>query len=173
MTGPQGDGRRGQGIVEFALLLPVFMTMLFGLIDGGRLVYENSVVSQAAREAARRAAVEVRWVGSTAANCGAIGGPVCPASVTTGNPNLVADALAAANAETSPFGNVTSARFYMRCDKQGSAPTGGWTGVSCTNRASGDVVSVRLEMQYTPITPVVGQIFGTRWLSGAATMVIN
>ena len=160
-------------MVEFALLIPLFMLLLFALVDGGRLVYMNSVVSQGAREATRRASVEARWIASTASNCGAIGGPVCPAGVSSGSPNLVADALAAANVETSPFGRVTSARFYIRCDKQGSAPTGAWTGVSCANHSSGDVVSVRIELQYTPITPVVGQILGTRWVTGAATMVIN
>ncbi len=29
----------GQALVEFALVLPIFMLMLFGLIDGGRYVY--------------------------------------------------------------------------------------------------------------------------------------
>ena len=49
----QGQARR---LVEFALVLPVFLLMLFGLIDVGRYVYMNSVLSQAAREGARRRA---------------------------------------------------------------------------------------------------------------------
>ena len=43
---------RGQSLVEFALVIPIFLLLLFGLIDGGRLVYQHSVLSQAAREGA-------------------------------------------------------------------------------------------------------------------------
>ena len=60
---------RGQTLAEFALALPVFFVVLFGLFDGGRLVYANSVVSQAAREGARLAATEAGWVGLTGGAC--------------------------------------------------------------------------------------------------------
>ena len=50
--------RTGQALVEFALILPVFLLLLFGLIDVGRYVYMNTVLSQAAREGARLGAAE-------------------------------------------------------------------------------------------------------------------
>jgi len=44
---------RGQGMVEFALLLPVLMLILMGFFDFGRVIYADSVVANCAREGAR------------------------------------------------------------------------------------------------------------------------
>ena len=52
-----------RALVEFALVLPIFLLVVFGVFDAGRLVYTNSVLSQAAREGARLAATEAGWVG--------------------------------------------------------------------------------------------------------------
>ena len=160
--------QRGQGLVEFALVLPVFLMLLFGVIDGARFVYMNSVISQAAREGARLAAVEASWLGSSNPSCGAVGGPVCPATI----PALKTDALAAANRMVAPFGSITSSDLYLSCDAAGSAPTGQWTGVSCTNNSTNNVVSVRLQLTFTPFTPVLGQLLGLG-IAGSAAMVIN
>lgn len=46
-------GRRGQAVVEFALILPVFMLMLFGAIEFGRAYYTLHLLTNAAREGAR------------------------------------------------------------------------------------------------------------------------
>lgn len=48
---------RGQGLVEFALVLPVFMVILIGMVDLGRAIWANNAVANAAREAARFASV--------------------------------------------------------------------------------------------------------------------
>ena len=48
---------RGQALVEFTLVTPVFLLMLFGLLDLGRVVWANDVVANAAREGARWASV--------------------------------------------------------------------------------------------------------------------
>jgi len=50
----------GQAVAEFALAIPIFLLLLFGLIDIGRLVYVNNAISQAAREGARYGAVQGR-----------------------------------------------------------------------------------------------------------------
>ena len=47
------------------MVIIVFGIAFFGFIDGVRLVYLNSTLSQAAREGARLASVEASWVGST------------------------------------------------------------------------------------------------------------
>ena len=54
------DRSPGQAVAEFALAIPVFLLLLFGLIDIGRLVYVNNAISQAAREGARYGAVQGR-----------------------------------------------------------------------------------------------------------------
>jgi hypothetical protein len=48
---------RGQGLVEFALVFPLFMLVLFSIITFGLYVFYNQQLANAAREAARYAAV--------------------------------------------------------------------------------------------------------------------
>jgi Flp pilus assembly protein TadG len=164
---------RAQTLVEFALVLPIFFLLLFGLIDVGRLVYMNSTVSQAAREAARLGAVEASWLASTNAKCNQAGGPVCPANLAA----LRADMLAAGNRMMTPFGSIANATFYTRCDAAGvPPPTGAWTTQTCTAtgpNAIGGTVSVRVLVVFNPITPVFSQMFSSITTSGAVTMVIN
>lgn len=52
----------GQALVEFALVFPLFILLLFGLIDLGRLAYINNAISEAAREGARWGTVQGRSV---------------------------------------------------------------------------------------------------------------
>jgi Flp pilus assembly protein TadG len=49
--------QRGQGLVEIALVLPVFLLIVLGTIDFGRAIYIYSVMSNGAREGARYAIV--------------------------------------------------------------------------------------------------------------------
>ena len=175
VTGPSHGPRRsrGQTLVEFALVLPVFLVMLFGLLDAGRYVYMNSVLSQAAREGARLAAVEAYWIGSPDSSCGATGGrgPVCPVDEAA----FKADILAAANRMVAPFGSISSSKLFFSCDPVGHVSTAGWTTTACPAANRGfrsNVVSVRVELTFTPITPVLSGI-GTITTSGSAAMVVN
>ena len=47
----------GQGVLEFALVLPVFLLLLMVLFDFGRVVYAQNAISQGARAATRLASV--------------------------------------------------------------------------------------------------------------------
>jgi Flp pilus assembly protein TadG len=49
---------RGQALVEFAIVMPLFALLLFGLLDFGRVVFAQNSVTQAAREASRVAVLE-------------------------------------------------------------------------------------------------------------------
>ncbi len=49
--------RKGQAIVEFALVAPLFFALTFGLFEFGRAIYYTQVVNNAAREGARYAIV--------------------------------------------------------------------------------------------------------------------
>ncbi|MBA4180704.1 MAG: pilus assembly protein TadE [Anaerolinea sp.] len=49
----------GQSLVEFAMVLPFFLVLLFGLVDFGRAFYTWLQVTNAAREGARAAAVQL------------------------------------------------------------------------------------------------------------------
>jgi hypothetical protein len=148
--------------------MPVFFLMLFGLVDGGRLVFLNSTLSQAAREGARVGSVEAGWIGSSDPGCGTSGGPVCPATVDA----LRADVRAAANRMIGPFAPFASPDVFLSCDAT-TPPTGSWTTQSCVGTATGDLISVRVVYTFSAITPVIAQLLGSIQLSGSATMAIN
>lgn len=44
---------RGQGMVEFAMTLPILLMLIFGIMEFGRMLFVYSSVISAAREAAR------------------------------------------------------------------------------------------------------------------------
>ena len=48
---------RGQTLVEFAFVAPIFFFMIFAIIDFGRYVYYVQIINNAAREGARYAIV--------------------------------------------------------------------------------------------------------------------
>jgi Flp pilus assembly protein TadG len=50
---------RGAAAVEFALLLPVLLTLLFGIIEFGMIMYGREVITNASREGARAGIVLV------------------------------------------------------------------------------------------------------------------
>lgn len=184
---------RGQALVEFALAFPVFMLILMGVIDGGRLVYTDSTLSQAAREAARTGAVEAGWVGIPLSNAGCVstaagitaanpGAHVCPPTVAS----MKADIVAAANRMVVGLGTITAAQVHLSCNTGEAGdlpPTGNWTessgGNGCVDGSGnslsqqGALLSVRIDFTFTPITPVFNAIGITVGRSGSATMVIN
>ncbi len=49
--------RRGQAMVEFALVIPIFLVVLLGIIETGRFIFNYEVLNNAAREGARYAIV--------------------------------------------------------------------------------------------------------------------
>ncbi|HEX8835242.1 MAG TPA: TadE family protein, partial [Abditibacteriaceae bacterium] len=49
--------RRGATLVEFALVLPILLTMLLGIIEFGWLMRNNAIIASSAREGARQASL--------------------------------------------------------------------------------------------------------------------
>lgn len=50
--------RRGAAAVEFALVAPVFFLLVFGMIEYGRMVMVQQLLTNAAREGARRGVLD-------------------------------------------------------------------------------------------------------------------
>ena len=50
-------GKRGQALVEFALIVPIFVLVTVGIFDVGRAIFTYNAVSNATREALREAIV--------------------------------------------------------------------------------------------------------------------
>jgi Flp pilus assembly protein TadG len=157
---------RGQALVETALVLPVFLALLLGIVDMGRAVWATTSLASAAREAARFAIVHG---GNANTVC-----PVGPPSATTVIP--VADAScpypspstqsiinAATAAAIAGGSNVTVTLCY---------------GLNCTGNNStgtndrGTPVTVVVTSQVDLVVPaILGRSSFT--LSGSATMVVN
>jgi len=56
---------RGNSVVEFALVLPILLLVLFGITEFGRMILTTNILNTASREGARLAAVSP--AGETAA----------------------------------------------------------------------------------------------------------
>jgi Flp pilus assembly protein TadG len=67
---------RGQAMVEFALVFPIFILLLVGLFDFGRVIWVNDTLASAAREAGRFAIVHG---GSSSSLCPM--GPAAPTAI--------------------------------------------------------------------------------------------
>ena len=58
MTRTRRRSPRGQALVEFALIVPVLLLLLLGIVEFGRAWNAHQVLTDAAREAARTAVVD-------------------------------------------------------------------------------------------------------------------
>ncbi len=56
--------RRGAAVIEFAIMAPVFFLLVFGMIEFGRMVMVQQIITNASREGARVAVLD----GTTAQN---------------------------------------------------------------------------------------------------------
>ena len=57
LRGLSGRTRRGAAVIEFAIVVPIFFLMVFGMIEFGRMVMVHQLLAGAAREGARQAIV--------------------------------------------------------------------------------------------------------------------
>jgi hypothetical protein len=62
-SSPPAGRQRGAAAVEFALVSLLFFTLLFGILEFGRMLYLYNTVQEVTRRAAREAVV--RWVDET------------------------------------------------------------------------------------------------------------
>lgn len=145
------DRDRGQSLVEFALVLPVFFLVLFGIVDVGRYVYVTNAFSQAAREGARYGSVE-QWSFSCPASV-----PIASRTISTCTAATTRGRIAAAPANFNV--NVTC---------------------STTNCRMGDLLTVQVttagltgSQRFSFFTPVIGQILGNPVITGEARVVIQ
>ena len=156
--GRRGGGQRSQALVEFAMVSPIFLLIIFTAIDVSRLLYTYAAISSAARDGARTASLN----GSVFSDCQIIrevelvgqGFPVQmdPNSIVgNSDPNNPSGALQ----PTTPPPNVGYAYIWP------AVATGDPPDANCnssTQRAiSPSVKHVAVEVQYhfTPLLPFV------------------
>ena len=129
---------RGQALVEFALVIPIFLLMLAGMIDFGLGLYSYMTINNAARDGAR--------LGATACSAVACTDPIT-ARVGVAAGGLDPTVTVVCSHETAP--NVTVA---VPCSpKLVSPPTAGVQ--------KGDSITVTADYTYHMIWPLT---FGTQ-----------
>jgi Flp pilus assembly protein TadG len=144
--------RRQQGstLVEFAFVLLFVLTLLFGIIDVGRMLYVYHFVGNQAREGARWASVR----GSTSLT------PASPATIQA----FVKDVPA--NMGLDPTKINPTVNFI--------APPNGATGCGgAAPNPPGCVVQVQVSYGYTPLFPVPFLPNNTFTMSSTSEMVIT
>ena len=133
LFGRRGRGTRslGQGLVEFALVLPLFLLLVFGILDLGLAVFSYNSITNAAREGARLAIVNQD-----------------SAKVTT---------KATSQARVAGAPTVTVAYYQANDDGTPDTTTTCPIGAS-TYIGVGCLAVVTFSGSYTPITPFIGRV---------------
>lgn len=105
-----GPADRGAAAVEFALVLPLLLLVLFGLIDFGRALNAQITLTQAAREGVRLAALQQPGAADrTRAAAQPLTGVTVAVTACPANPGPTDDAVVLANndfAFVTPIGSI-------------------------------------------------------------------
>ena len=160
----------GQAVAEFAIVIPLFLVFLMGVFDLGRVIWANSSLASAAREAARYAIVH----GGSASN-------TCPVGNATGTEVVIPPA-----SSTCPYPSPSKQSIYdaaINAAIAGGAPVNvtvcyATSSTTCTgdvdtsNNAKGNTVTVRITSTVNLVTPAL--LGWSQFQVGAtSTMVIN
>jgi len=163
------DGRSlGQGLVEFAVVMPVFLMLLMGAVDLGRVVWATNSLASGAREGARFAIVH----GGSASDPCPVGPPASTADPPSPSPSCpypapskqaIKDAAIAA-ALAGGTSIAVSVCYGLGC-------TGDTDAAGATD-ARGTPVTVTVTSQI-PLT--IPSLFGFSafGVSGSSTMLVN
>ena len=141
------NDERGTGLVEYALIFAIFMTMLLGIADFSRALYAYHFVSSQAREATRYAIVR---------GC---------STITTECPKQASTTDIQNFAKNTPLGIDAS---------KVTTPNISWktsSGGACGNHARGCVVSVEVDYPFTFMFPFVSN--ATLHFKSTSQMVIS
>ena len=156
-------GSRGQSLAETALILPIFLLLLMGLIDVGRAVFAYSTAGEAARQAARVAAVN-QLPDSLACDQSR---PVETSSSATAHWSALQCAIAAGKSIGVTASDVTVSY---------ATPSGSTLVCQTVTTMSVNVgcyATVTVTTTWSPITPIVAGILGPIQLSSTSTMPIE
>jgi TadE-like protein len=173
---PTRGGQSSQALIEFALISPVLLLLLFGIIDIGRAVFYYDTLNHAAREGAR-AAVKAPFTLPTNATVLAavttqlIGAPVtapCPQGpITTATPPpnaawlYVTEPNPPSTVETTPPPNAPGGEYP-------AVAAGACSAVKPAN--SNAPLQVTLRFNLILITPIVAQATANRIVITAAAI---
>jgi hypothetical protein len=144
---------RGQALVEFALVLPVFVMLLFGIIDFGRFVYTMNAMGNGAREGARSGSVTIR----PTPLCDGLGREACVQAVVRDRTWGV------------PANMLTTTVTCERVAPNDTTPNV----IAMTDCRTNDLLRVRTEATFTLVTPLIAQWLGGQHISTEALVTVN
>jgi Flp pilus assembly protein TadG len=150
LYGRRPNRKRGQALVEFALVIPIFMLLLSGIMDFGVMLFQRMTIINSAREGAR-AAVMVQL-------------PVAPGYI-------VQTAQGAAVSAAGQAGvTISNSDVNVVCVQTSVSPTsttlvpGG-----CNSAVTGDSVKVTVSYSYRTFFPL---LFGASFGLGATVQMV-
>jgi Flp pilus assembly protein TadG len=141
--GRHAPKRRGQALVEFALVIPIFLLVLVAIFDLGRAVFAYNTLTNAAREGARMAIVNQY------------------------KPTIVARAKQATAIVELNDPSVTVDFYQVNAD---GTPD---TSHQCALVAVGCLAVVGFEATYQPITPFISNILFKNGVTLTARAVLS
>jgi hypothetical protein len=169
---------RGQSLVEFALIFPIFILLLVGIFDLGRVVWANNSLATASREAARFAVVRG---GSDRTKCpqgrlpstwGGTPDPATTCGFTPSSLSPMVDSREGIKAEAQQWlSGVSGPTTISVCYGQVSSCSGDVDAVGATN-VDGTKVTVTVTTTVGLAAPSLLGL-GPITLSGTATMLVN
>jgi Flp pilus assembly protein TadG len=154
-------GDEGSSLVEMAIAIPVFLSVLIGIMIVVLSLYANHFVADAAREASRYAMVRGGNCSTNTpslANC-----PITPSALQTWVKNLGYPGL-------NP-NNLTVTTTFLNATTSGSPPTTSWSACAGTCNSPGNMVKVVVTYGYPLNIPFWRNT--TLNLSSASEMVIS
>jgi len=170
----RGQSSRGTSLVEFALVGPILLLLVFGCIDFGRAYYHMNQLNNAAREGMRLAILQDHV-------CNTLDGPLsaCTGSSSVSGETTVCqsilnegDLISTSNWHCTEGGTLpasgtgTAGNAYVEIDEFAASSS---STVACdsslsssatTPRGSGNLsIEVKIDYYFRPITPIFGQLF--------------
>ena len=149
MIRARSRGGRGQALVEFALVLPLLLLFIFGVIDAGRLIFTYNTVANSARSAARVAIVNQSTAGTN----------TCDTTSPTAWP-VGCGVVAGLALSLDP--SAVDVTYRNPTDT-----------AACTTLEIGCIAVVEVTGHFQPLTPIIGQFLGAMDVSSTSKIPVE
>jgi Flp pilus assembly protein TadG len=171
---------RGSALLEFAVVVIIFLTFVFAIMDFSQALYAYHFVSNAAREATRYASVR----GTTFAAAGACSNPLpveynceaATADITAYVQSLVPPGMAVSGKATASCAAPGLRQLYVCINWPGTAPAGA-KGACPANPAGGKnpgcLAEVQVQYLYVFTLPFVSKDVSSIPMTSTSEMIIE
>jgi len=169
-------GQASQALIEFALISPVLLLLLFGIIDIGRAVFYYDTLAHAAREGARAAVQASNRLPTNADVLTAVTSQMAGIPTTEPCPQGPINSATPPNNAAWLYVTEPSPPSSAEANPPVNAPGGEYSavasgGCSAVNPASGNVpLQVTIRFNLILVTPVVAQATANRILITASAV---